>query len=401
MPDKSNQIRIGTEVLVQIERMLPGGLGLAHTEGITLFVALSAPGDQLRVRIDQIRGKVAFASIVEIIEPSSVRVAPGCVYFGRCGGCDFQQLSYEAQLDAKIEIIRDCLRRIAGLDFQGSIPISPSPNMWKYRSSAQWKHDPIKSHLGYFERGSHSVCDVVECPILDPALQELLEEMRERLHEGTLPPEVREFEAVAGDDGISTFPSAEKEATREISRIIDGDRYVYNADAFFQINHELIPSLIDAAMKDAQGDTALDLYCGVGLFTVPLSRKFARVIGVEGHSRAVDFARRNLAGANLANAVIECASVGEWLRDNADSIAPVDFVLLDPPRSGAEKGVIEAILTMRPQRIAYVSCDPATLARDLKLLLNGGYSVDWIGAFDMFPQTHHVETVLHMRGPNR
>lgn len=393
MQDNSIQIKLGAEVLVQIERILPGGLGLAHAEGHTMFVALSAPGDRVRIRIDQIRGKVAFASIVEIIEPSPVRVVPACRYFGRCGGCDFQQVSYEAQLDAKVEIIRDCLRRIAHLDFQDSIPITPSLNPWQYRSSAQWKYDPVRNHLGYFERGSHSVCDVVECPILLPALQETLVTLRERLHEGTLPPDIREFEAMAGDEGVSIFPSIEKVETREISRDIGGDRYVFSADSFFQINHELLPSLIDAATADAHGNTALDLYCGAGLFTTPLSRKFARVIGVEGNSGAVNYARRNLAEANSINAIIECASVGEWLREKAASIAPIDFVLLDPPRSGVEKGVIEAILAARPRRISYVSCDPATLARDLKPLLAGGYALDSVAALDMFPQTHHVETV--------
>ena len=358
-----------------------------------MFVALSAPGDRVRVRIDQIRGKVAFASIVEIIEPSPVRVVPACRYFGRCGGCDFQQLTYEAQLDAKVEIIRDCLRRIAHLDFQVQIPITPSPKPWQYRASAQWKYDPVRNHLGYFERGSHSICDVVECPILLPALQKTLVTLRGRLSEAAMPPDVREFEAMAGDEGVSIFPSIEKVETRDISRRIGGDLYVFSADSFFQINHELLPSLIDAATADAHGDTALDLYCGAGLFTIPLSRRFTRVIGVEAHPGAVDYARRNLVGANLNNAVIECATVGEWLRKRVESIAPVDFILLDPPRTGVEKGVIEAILAARPRRISYVSCDPATLARDLKPLLAGGYALDSVAAFDMFPQTHHVETV--------
>lgn len=393
MPDKTNQIKRAAEVLVQIERILPGGVGLAHAEGRTLFVALSAPGDRVRVRIDQIRGKVAFASIVEIIEPSPSRVSPLCVYFGRCGGCDFQQLSYEAQLDAKVEIIRDCIRRIAHLDLQDRIPITPSPNAWQYRSSAQWKYDPVKNHLGYFERGSHRICDIVECPILVPALQETLVTLRGRLNEGTLPQDTREFEAVSGDDGVSVFPPYDEVATRDVSRKIGSDRYVFSADSFFQINHELLPALIDAATKDAHGETALDLYCGAGLFTLPLSRRFACVVGIESHSGAADYARRNLEEANLHNGVIECATVAEWLHDNAESIAPVDLILLDPPRSGVEKGVIEAILAVHPRRIAYVSCDPATLARDIKPLIAGGYALDSVVALDMFPQTHHVETV--------
>src|SRR6267378_6827025 len=126
---------------VEIERLLPGGVGLSHAEGLTLFVSLAAPGDVVRVVIDRMQGKVGFASIVEILKPSPVRIAPPCPYFGRCGGCDFQQLTYEAQLNAKVEIIRDCLHRIAKMDIPVNIPIHSSSNEWRYRSRANWQSD--------------------------------------------------------------------------------------------------------------------------------------------------------------------------------------------------------------------------------------------------------------------
>src|SRR6185503_14256414 len=154
------------EIEVVIERILPGGLGLAHAGGRTVMVALGAPGDRLRVRIDRVKGNVAFASIVEIIEPSPVRVEPPCPYFGRCGGCDFQQLAYQAQLDAKTEIIKDCLRRIGHLETIPDFRIIPAPNEWHYRSRAQWQYDSIRMRLGYFESGSNRVCDVAECAVL-------------------------------------------------------------------------------------------------------------------------------------------------------------------------------------------------------------------------------------------
>src|SRR5881275_3010642 len=128
---------------VEIERVLPGGMGLAHAEGSTVFVSLAAPGDVLRVRVDRVQGKLSFASIIEILKPSPVRVEPPCPYFGRCGGCDFQQLTYEAQLNAKVEIIRDCLRRVARVEPPLEIPITPSPAEWHYRSRARWQHDPL------------------------------------------------------------------------------------------------------------------------------------------------------------------------------------------------------------------------------------------------------------------
>jgi 23S rRNA (uracil1939-C5)-methyltransferase len=349
------------------------------------------------VRVERVQGRVSFASIAEILSPSPFRVTPPCPYFGLCGGCDFQQLSYKAQLTAKVEIIRDCLRRIAQIEITGEIPITSSPNPWHYRSRAQWQHDPVKKRLGYFERASHRVCDVAECPVLVPALQETLESLRGQMKEDLLPEGATELQAVAGDDGASIVPSVPGHPTREVSRRIGIHDYHYSADGFFQINHALLESLLTAALSDARGATAVDLYCGAGLFTLPLSRRFTRVFGVEASAAAISYARRNLEEAQLFNATLETARVGDWLNENSESLAPVDFVLLDPPRAGAEDGAINGILALRPQRISYVSCDPATLARDLKALAAGGYKLDSIAAFDMFPQTHHVETVAHLK----
>ena len=163
---------------VKIERLLPGGVGLAHAEGRTLFVSLAAPDDTVRVRIDRVSGKIAFASIVKVIEPSPVRTEPPCPYFGLCGGCDFQQLSYEAQLDAKKEIIRDCLHRIAQIDTLETtlaISIHASPKPWQYRARATWQFDRSTNRLGYFTRGSNNVCDVEYCAVLVPELQQALD----------------------------------------------------------------------------------------------------------------------------------------------------------------------------------------------------------------------------------
>ncbi len=384
-------------VEVTVERILPGGAGLAHAEGRTLLIALAAPGDRVRVRVERVQGRVAFASITEIIEPSPVRVEPLCPYFGLCGGCDFQQLSYEAQLNSKVGIIRDCLRRIAQIDFTGEIPITASPSAWHYRSRAQWQHDPLRKRLGYFERASHRVCDVAACPVLVPELEATLESLRVQMREDLLPEEVTELHAVAGDDGASLSPPVPEHPTREVSRRIGGHLYHFSAEGFFQINHELLEPLIAAAIGDAQGETAVDLYCGAGLFTLPLSERFTRVLGVEASAAAISYARRNLEDARLDNATLEIARVGDWLAGKSDARAPIDFLLLDPPRAGAEDGAVNGILALRPRHISYVSCDPATLARDLKALAAGGYKLDSIAAFDMFPQTHHVETIVHLK----
>jgi len=425
---------------VTIERILPGGLGLAHAEGQTVMVALAAPGDRLRVRVDRVKGNVSFAQIEEILTPSPFRVEPPCPYFGRCGGCDFQQMSYQAQLDAKVEIIKDCLRRLARIENIPGFQITAAPNPWHYRSRAQWQYDAVRQKLGYFESGSRRVCDVVECAVLAPSLQQTLESLRLQMNDGSLPEEARDFRAVVGDEGVSIAPAVrgssptvgerldrapdrgssptvredsdsikDGEKVHDITRTIHHETYHLNAESFFQANDGLQPELIDAAIGEASGATALDFYCGVGLFTLPLARRFKHVVGVESDNPAASFARQNLATAGLTNAEIAIRDVGVWLDDlkrhdlsrlsesSATALqGQIDLVLLDPPRTGAESRVIAGVLGLKPQRISYVSCDPATLARDLKKLIAGGYTLTSVRAFDMFPQTHHVETVVQL-----
>jgi len=429
--------RLEKTLEVEIERLLPGGVGLAHAEGLTLFVSLAAPGDVLRVVIDRMQGKVGFASIVEILKPSPFRIEPPCQYFGRCGGCDFQQLTYEAQLNAKVEIIRDCLHRIAKIDTPLNIPVHSSPNQWQYRARAMWQVDSNDKLLGYFERGSNRVCDVEYCAVLVPELQKTLEGVRNEFAEVIAMDRLRDIEVVAGDEGVSIAPPLAGYTTDIVSRVIGNETYHFSAEAFFQINHGLVEPLVAEALRHVnreedgetgnvsgapkndvkrgtKGKRAIDLYCGVGLFTLPLARRFERVIGVEGSARASEFARRNIdfakrdssltrqgveskvTTAYLGSVQIVTARVGDWLKEHSRSFGPIDFLLLDPPRAGAENAVIAGVLALRPARIAYVSCDPATLGRDLKKLITGGYALDSVVAFDMFPQTHHVETVAHL-----
>ena len=403
---------------VTIERILPGGLGLAHAEGHTVMVALAAAGDRLRVQIDRVKGNVWFASIQEIITPSPERIAPPCPYFGRCGGCDFQQLKYEAQLAAKKEIIRDCLRRIGGIEEIPDFQITPAPNQWHYRTRAQWQYDSIRQRLGYFESGSRRVCDVAECAVLAPELQQTLESLRERMRAGSLAENARDFRAVIGDDGVSVAPGwgssptvrdgsdfeMKDRAVRDVTRTIHGETYHLNAGNFFQTNVDLLPELIECAIGAAAGEVALELYGGVGLFTLPLARRFTRVVAVEADNSSAASARKSLASADLTNAEVVDLDVATWLDRSAadwldggcEETSKLDYLLLDPPRTGAESRVIAGILKLKPKHIGYVSCDPATLARDLKKLLAGGYTLDSIAAFDMFPQTHHVETVAYL-----
>ena len=376
---------------VEIERILPGGYGLAHTAGHTVFVSLAAPGDRLRVRVERQQGNVLFASIEEILVASPDRIEPPCPYFGRCGGCDFQQLTYEKQLAAKAEIIRDCLHRIARLENIPELVVTPSPRDWRYRLRATWQIDREQRRIGYYERGSRRVCDVADCAVLLPELQQTLERVRATEWQ-EIPPLLQHLEVVAGENGVSLSPPFAEFQTAELELTIAGERYSYNAAAFFQINPSLLSPLIEFALGDVRGEAAVDLYCGVGLFTLPLSRRFGSVVGVEANRVAAQFARRNLERAGL-NARVVNAGVAEWIRAKP---LQSEFVLLDPPRAGAESVVIKGIVDSRAERVSYVSCDPATLARDLKKLIASGYAIESLAAYDLFPQTHHVETVVRL-----
>jgi len=380
---------------VRVERIVPRGFGIAFAERLTVLIPLSVPGDELTVRIVEIKKRLAFAEIVEIKKPGARRVPAPCPYFGTCGGCNFQQMDYIAQLAAKREIVADCLRRLGKIEIKADIPIVPSPNPWGYRSRARWHLDRDIRAIGYFARNSNDLVDVNSCPVLTPGLYSTLEYIRESMEWDTLWSERHEIEAASGEEGHVSIYSAEgREPAAELSFLVNGETYYFSAETFFQANKFLIGELINAAVEGLTGETALDLYAGVGLFALPLARKFAHVIAVEEHPPAVKFAKKNAYHAGLSNIEVISSSVAGYLSANAKTKA--DLILIDPPRSGTEPGVIDRIAAMRPARIVYVSCEPSILARDLRILLDAGFAIQTIKAIDLFPQTHHVETVVRL-----
>ncbi|MGI8494748.1 MAG: class I SAM-dependent RNA methyltransferase [Pyrinomonadaceae bacterium] len=382
---------------VTIQKIVPGGYGLAFAENLTVFVSLAAVGDELRVRVKEKKGKAVFCEIVEILKPSASRAAPGCEYFGICGGCDFQQMSYAVQLEAKVAIVKDCLTRIGKINYESEIEIIGSPQDYGYRSRAQWHLDTRRRKIGYFKRWSHEIIDVEKCPILVPRLQEKLSELQTNLNWGEFWENKVEIETASAGNCVSVYSPEIIEPTSDIMFEANGEKYFYNAEIFFQGNQFLIPQLLETALHGASGARALDLFCGAGLFTLPLARKFEKVFGVEANSKSIEFAKKNIERARLANVEFFDESVGEFLMENETELENLDFVLLDPPRMGAEKQTIEALLRFKPKQISYVSCDPATLSRDLKMLTEEIYSIESITALDLFPQTHHVETVARLQ----
>jgi 23S rRNA (uracil1939-C5)-methyltransferase len=396
-----------------IERIVPGGMGLAHAEGLTLFVADAAPGDHGLVRIDRIQGRSGFGTIEELLERSPVRVSDPRQ--GPCGGCDFQHLTYEAQLAAKVEIVRDSLRRIAGIEPR-EIPIVPSPRQWGYRARAEWQYDGDARLIGSYERGTHRICEGDECAVLRPELQALLDDLRDRMKAGTLPRGRMEVRAAAGDEGTTLFPPLTGEPERALSVSVGDERYRFDASCFFQANLDILPDLVDealrfsaAAIEETLADAdvgedepplrlvAIDLYCGVGLFSLPLARRFDRVYGVDSYSRAIQYARQNAEEAGIENFKLANLPVEQWLSERGRGIGRVALAVVDPPRTGLDPVSLQGLVRLQPTRIAYVSCDPATLARDLKQLVGHGYSLESVTAIDMFPQTHHIEVVAHLR----
>jgi 23S rRNA (uracil1939-C5)-methyltransferase len=390
---ESQKLKAGDEVDVKIERIVPRGFGIGFAQGATIFVPLSAPGDDLRVRISRIKKRTAFAEIVEILEPGPERVVPKCPHFGVCGGCDFQQLAYSAQLEAKVAIIRDSLRRIGRIDYEGEIDIVASPDDYGYRSRARWHAHRNDRRIGYYARESHHIIDVRTCPILTKPLEATLLALKDSTPWTSLREKATQIEGAEGDGGqISIFSHDVDAAPQELTTTINGIEYSYSARTFFQANRLLVERLIELATAGLSGELALDLYCGVGLFSLPVASSFREVAGVEANAESIRFAKQNKARAGASNVSFIRKGVDEFLTDYQGG--PPELTIFDPPRSGAEVETVRQLGRIRSRHISYVSCDPSILARDLAILKN--YEIRSITAVDLFPQSHHVETVVRL-----
>jgi 23S rRNA (uracil1939-C5)-methyltransferase len=389
----STVYKIGDIIDVTIEKIVPGGHGLAFAEGLTMFVDLAVRGDRLRVRLREIKGKIAFAEIESIVEPASTRIEPPCPYVGTCGGCDFQQMTYAEQLEAKLGIIRDCLHRIGKLEYDREIPIISSPAEFQYRLRAQWHIDGSSKEIGYYRRNSRDLIAIAHCPILAPELDNTLQRVRAEIDWTTFWPDKGAIDAACGDDASVSMDSQELGLRGDdITFSAAEEKFSFAANVFFQGNKFLIGALIETAIGQAAGNNALDLYSGVGLFTAPLARRFSKVTAVEEYGPAIGYARKNAAA--FENIEIIEKPVGRFLAEYRGN--EIDFALLDPPRSGTEKKTVLDLIRIRPKHVAYVSCDPSVLARDLRRFLDANYKIDSITAVDLFPQTHHVETAVHL-----
>lgn len=386
-----------------IEKIVNGGDGLSHIGTQAVFVPFSAPGDVLEVRITEVARNFARAEISRILTPSPMRRTPPCQYFGKCGGCQLQHLDYPSQLKVKESFLRESLRRVGRIDWPHEIEIK-SDVEFGYRSRAEIKvarNGEGKASLGFFRSGTHEVCGIDECLVLSPSLNL---ELRHFIDNPThIPSDATRIYLTAGDDGVITTPAtgenqraAEYDAVGTAHQHVNGVDYSFGVRSFFQGNRHLIEELVKTAIGDARGRRAVDLYAGVGLFALHLAPCFDEVYAVEGNRLAASHGMENVRSNGVSNVRYEAISVEAWLKYKAAGLEGPDFLILDPPRAGAGNQVVERIAQLRPARVSYVSCDPATLARDLRVFLDKGYEMRSVAALDMFPQTFHVESVVHL-----
>jgi 23S rRNA (uracil1939-C5)-methyltransferase len=386
-------------IQIQIEKIVHGGDGLARLDGQAVFVPFTAPGDVVRARVTQRRKGFLRAEVVEILEPGPGRRPAPCQYFGRCGGCQLQHLGYAHQLEAKVDALREALTRIGHIEWKEPIRIVGDPEHefgYRTRATAHVVEPEGRRIFGFFAPNSHHIVDIEACPLLTPELDAAWRSVR--AVEASFS-RLRDLELAAGDDATAAAPPVSPVGGRDLTVTVNGTSYGFGPGVFFQVNRFALDALLASALADAEGGAlAFDLYAGVGLFTIPLGRRFERVIAVEGDERAAAYARENYSRNGVGNVDVVSEAVEDWLAGRAVQVkaSQPDLVVLDPPRAGIGPKAAEALSDLGPKRITYVSCDPATLARDLRTLLDRGYTLDGLEALDLFPQTYHVETVARL-----
>jgi 23S rRNA (uracil1939-C5)-methyltransferase len=425
--------------------MCYGGAGFGRVEGKACFVPFTAPGDEVRIRVVKEKRSFLEGEVLEIIAPSPLRVAPACPYFGFCGGCNWQQLPYEEQLKQKGEIFAGNLSRIGRVQSDGLLPVAGSANRYGYRSRIQLKV-AVKNGapvIGFFRTGSHEVVDIeTGCAIAHPLLNRITAELRALLARLTEVRTIPQIDLAIGDDDSSiaivhctggdsgqlkerllaarsSLPSVSglflrSGAKARIDQVFGIDALSYGIPAglfpgsremrlrfgrggFSQVNYLQNLELIRTVWQwggFTGTERVLDLYCGNGNISVPIAPYVAQVVGVEGYAPSIVDAVANAEANGVANASFQVSDAALAVRRLAQQGERFDLVILDPPRAGAEAA--GEIARLFPEKIIYVSCDPATLSRDLALICDQGYRVTRSQPVDMFPQTYHLESVTEL-----
>ncbi len=374
-----------------------GGDCIARIDNQVIFASYGLPGEEVIVELNQNKKDYRRGRVVEVITPSPARVQPRCPLFGQCGGCRWQHIDYQAQIEMKRKIVADQLKRIGG--FGDDIEINPTlgaENPWNYRNHARFSFRRSTGKLGFTVEGTHRFLEVPVCHIMHPAINEVLASLQGKLHQ--------RLHQVAVRYGVNTgqllinpkldvadlpYPTGQEYLEEELL----GRRFRIAAASFFQVNTPQAERMINYVfdqLKLGQNDTLVDIYCGVGTFGLLTAEKVAKVIGIEDSAAALKDAHYNAQG--LDNVVFVRGAAEDILVTLQEH---VDAAIIDPPRVGCKPEVIEAMRRLNPNKIVYVSCDPATLARDLRLLCaDDRYRIVDIQPIDMFPHTYHIETVV-------
>lgn len=426
------------------------GAAVAHIDGMAVFIPGGAVGDQCDIKIIKVGKNLAFGRIEQILVRSKHRIDPACPHAGKCGGCCYQHITYEEELRAKERKVADALRRIGGIEgvLEG---ITSAPEISRYRNKAQYPvgEDENGPYTGFYRPRSHDIVKADRCLIVSETAGQIaalvcawmkenhIAAYQEATHQGLIRHIYVRTGAVSGeahlclitaraklpakDDLIARLTAAVpcltgivQNINKRTDNVILGDRTItlwgqpelqdvlcgnvfrLSPHAFYQVNHAQTEQLYACALDFAGltgKETVIDLYCGAGTITLALAAKASRVIGVEIVPEAVDNARDNAARNNAQNVEFICADASQAAMMLAERGERPDVLTVDPPRKGLSLDALEAIVRMQPPRVVYVSCDPATLARDCKLFSERGYCVSKARAFDLFPRTHHVETI--------
>lgn len=386
------------EIELTIDNLSNQGHGVGRVDGWVVFVPYTLPGERVRARIYRNEKNCSMADLVEVLIPSPQRVHPLCPVYGYCGGCQYQHLEYQAQLEWKTAQVADLLRLQAGLE----LPVQPaiaSPQIYGYRSKiTPHFHKPKDAkvgNIGFLRVGSRSeVCDVKQCPIAMGELNEALPVVRKAVHQAaaqykrgaTLLMRVSEGSVITNNNAVCT----EK---------VGSLTFNFLAGDFFQNNPYILPAFTGYVARQACAEGArylVDAYCGSGLFALTLAPHFEKVLGVEVSETSADWARANARSNGIQHASFLAASA-EAIFEQVDFPAEESAVVIDPPRKGCDMAFLNQLFAFGPARVVYVSCNPATQIRDLAEFDKAGYEVVEVQPFDLFPQTKHLECVATLR----
>lgn len=381
------------ELELEITDLTNLGLGVGRYDGWVIMVRYALPGEKVRVRIFRNHKNYSEADLLEVVVPSSSRVVPPCPFFGKCGGCQYQNLSYEGQLVWKHKQVKSLFVKSLGYDVEVK-PVHPSPRDYHYRSKITPHYDkPRKGEIGSIGFRHHSrnkIVDVSQCVIAENVINEKLPEFRTELKEKSKSLKKGGTMLIrSSGDNVTTDPK------QLVAQQVGSVNFHFKAGDFFQNNPYILPDFVSHVIESAKGEGInylIDAYCGSGLFALSASKHFKKSFGVEVNSSAVECANVN---ARL-NGIQNCEFIigqSEHIFDGLDLDPLESAMIVDPPRKGCDRAFLDQLVAFGPRKVVYVSCDPATQVRDIHYLKESGFSLLEVQPFDLFPQTRHIESV--------